>query len=133
MDRKETAKLVTVMVAATAQGAKLNAKAVEAMVTAYSSLLADLDYARCNAAVRVLLQAQTWIPSVADIRKAVLELERGPVRAAGDAWGDLRKLRSPQDAEEMAFVDPLVLHICRSFDWIVWRTLWRNGEDVEQW
>src|SRR5262245_30118678 len=107
MDRKETGKLVTVMVAATAQGAKLNGKAVEAMIDAYNALLADLDYARCNAAVRVLLQSQTWIPSVADIRKAVLELERGPLRAAGDAWGDLRKLRSYQEKDDMVFADPL--------------------------
>lgn len=122
MDRKETAKIVTVMVAATAQGAKLDAKAVEAMVTAYSALLVDLDYARCNAAVRVLLQSQTWIPSVADIRRVVLELERGPVRPAGDAWGDVTaairrygQRRTP--GVDFEFDDPQVAHCVRSLGW----------------
>jgi hypothetical protein len=133
MDRKETAKIVSVMVAATAQGAKLGGKAVEAMVDAYTALLTDIDYARCNAAVRVLLQAQTWIPSVADIRRTVLELERGPGRFAGDAWGELRMLQKYQVREAMEFVDPIVLHICQAYKWIEWRTLWRNGEDIAQW
>lgn len=122
MNRQETAKIITVMVAATAQGAKLAPKAVEAMIDAYTALLGDVDYARCNAAVRVLLQSQTWIPSVADIRKTVLELERGPVRPAGDAWGDVLaairefgQRRTP--GVDFHFADPQVHHCVQSLGW----------------
>lgn len=133
MNRQETAKLVAVMVAATAQGAKLDGRAVEGMIDAYSGLLADLDYEACDAAVRVLLQSKPFIPAVADIRSAVLELKHGPVRTGADAWGDLRKLQTPRDRAAMALVDPIVLYVCQSYGWIEWRTLWRNGEDIEQW
>lgn len=133
MNRQETAKLITVMLSAGGQRAKFDKKVVEDMITSYSALLADVDYARCNAAVRVLLQSQTWLPSVADIRRTILELETGPQRAGGDAWGDLRKLRTFQTREAMELADPIVLQVCMSYDWIEWRTLFRNGEDIEQW
>lgn len=122
MTKQETAKIVSVMIAATAQGAKLDKKAVEAMIMSYAALLEDMDYARCNAAVRVLLQSQTWIPSVADIRRVVLELERGPVRPGGEAWGDVVAAiasfgarRSP--GVDFHFADPRVLHCVLSLGW----------------
>ena len=122
MTRQETAKLVYVMVAATGQSPRFDTKALDAMVDAYAALLADLDYARCNAAVRVLLQSKTWIPSVADIRKTVLELERGPVRPAGDAWGDVLEAvrrygayRSP--GVDFQFDDPEVARCVQALSW----------------
>jgi hypothetical protein len=122
MTRQEAAKLVYVMVAATGQAPRFDKTALEAMVDAYAALLADLDYARCNAAVRVLLQSKNWIPAVADIRKVVLELERGPVRPAGEAWGEVLKAigrygayRTP--GVDFQLSDPEVLRCVRSLGW----------------
>jgi hypothetical protein len=120
--RQEAGKLVSVMIAATAQGSRLSRESVDDMINAYAALLADLDYARCNAAVRVLLQSKNWIPAVADIRKVVLELERGPVRPAGEAWGDALKAISRYGAYrvpgvDFQFSDPEVLRCVNALGW----------------
>jgi hypothetical protein len=122
--RQEAGKLVSVMIAATAQGSRLSREAVDDMITAYAALLADLDYARCNAAVRVLLQSKSWIPAVADIRKVVLELERGPVRPAGDAWGEVLRAVSRYGAwrspgVDFQFADPEVARCVHALGWKV--------------
>lgn len=124
MNEKETAKLVYVMVASTGQSRWFDEKALEAMVKAYAVLLADIDYARCNAAVRVLLQSKNSIPAVADIRRTVLELERGPVRPAGDAWGEVLKAIGRYGAYRTPGVDfqfshPEVAHCVNSLGWKV--------------
>jgi len=123
--REETARLVAVMVAATAQGSRLDGKAVVAMIDAYSSLLDDLPYDRCNAAVRVLLQSKPFIPAVAEIRAAVTELEVGPVRPGGDAWGDaVAAMKSKGSRQtpgiDFRFSDPVV---ARCVDQLGWREL----------
>jgi hypothetical protein len=112
------------MVAATGQSARFDTKSLDAMVDAYAALLADLDYARCNAAVRVLLQSKNWIPAVADIRKVVLELERGPVRPSGEAWGEVLKAigrygawRTP--GVDFQFSDPEVARCVNALGWKV--------------
>ena len=122
MTKQEAAKLVAVMVAATAQGARLDGEAVTAMVDAYASLLSDLDYARCSAAVRALLQGQTWIPSVAEIRKVVLELERGPKRSGGEAWGAVVQAMKHEGAYkfpgiDFKFVDPVTARCVEHLGW----------------
>ena len=95
MNRQEAGKIVTVIMAACpAQSSRLDGDRVRAMVDAYESLLSDLTYEQCNAAVAVLLQTRTWMPSVADIRATALELVRGPVKPGGEAWGSvLRAIR----------------------------------------
>lgn len=124
MNRQEAAKLVYVMVAATGQSPRFDTKALDAMVDAYAALLADLDYARCNAAVRVLLQSKNWIPAVADIRKVVLELERGPERPAGEAWGEVLKAIGRYGAYRLPgvdfeFSDPEVGRCVKALGWKV--------------
>jgi hypothetical protein len=122
VNRRETAKIVYVMVATTGQSRFFDKKSLDAMTTAYEALLSDLDYARCNAAVRVLLQSKNSIPAVADIRRTVLELERGPVRPAGDAWGDvLAAIREfgqrKAPGVDFHFADPQVAHCVQSLGW----------------
>jgi hypothetical protein len=119
VNRQEAGKVVAVIVAACpAQSSKLDASRVAAMVDTFAALLDDLSYEQVNAAVRVLLQTRTWMPSVADIRQTVLEFERGPVRAGGQGWGDFLAAvgrygayRSPQ------FDDPLVARVVAALGW----------------
>jgi hypothetical protein len=112
------------MVATTGQARFFDTKALDAMTTAYEALLADLDYARCNAAVRVLLQSKNSIPAVADIRRVVLELERGPVRPSGEAWGEVLKAIGRYGAYrvpgvDFQFSDPEVARCVNALGWKV--------------
>lgn len=90
MTRQEAARIVTVILAACpAQSARVDASRATGMVDAYAALLEDLSYEQCSAAVRVLLQTKTWMPSVAEIRSAIVELQIGPVSPGGEQWGEV--------------------------------------------
>lgn len=123
MTKPETYKLVRVMLATTGQAARHDKQALEAMVVAYHALLADLEYVRCNAAVRALLAVDSrWVPPVSEIRRVVLELERGPVRPGGEAWGDVLKAigrygghRAP--GVDFEFDDPEVARCVKALGW----------------
>jgi hypothetical protein len=134
MNRQESARLVAIVMGAyPSQAAKMSAKQGEAMITAYETLLDDVTYELAQGAVRVLAQTEKFMPSVAEIRAACLELTNGPKRPGGDAWGDVIALRTFRDVTDMAKADPITLHICKEFGWIEYRTLFRNGADVDQW
>lgn len=121
MTQDEAARLVAVMLAAVPSH-RVEAKAVPGMVAAYADLLADLSYAQCNAALRVLLQTRTWLPSVADIRAAALELDAGPVRAGGDAWGGVIRAIAAEGAyrepgRDFVFADAVTARCVQALGW----------------
>ena len=123
MNKQESARLVAVILASyPQQAAKLDQSRQLGMIDAFESLLDDLTYAQCNAALRVLLQTRTWMPSVAEIRATVVELERGPQRNGGDAWGSvldaIRRYgayRTP--GVDFQFADPLVARCVQALGW----------------
>lgn len=134
MKRAEAAKLAAIMLGAyPSQAAKLGEELGEAMIAAYEALLDDIPYSMAQAALRALAQTEKFMPSVADIRAACLELTKGPKRPGVDAWGDVIAFRKFQDVTAIGSADPITLHICKEFGWIEYRTLWRNGADVDQW
>lgn len=104
------------------------------MLVFYASALQDLDYADVKRAMVRLARVSEKLPTVAAIRAAVVTTRSSKRRTGSEAWGDLRGLRTYRERAALdAFPDQLVLEICRSFDWIEWRTLWRGGQDIEQW
>lgn len=123
MTRQEAAKLVAVIIASCpAQSSKLDRERQLGMVDAFEALLGDLEYAHASAAVRVLLQTRSWMPSVADIRATVLELERGPVRAGGDAWGGVLAAIKGEGAYrtpgvDFTFRDPITARCVAALGW----------------
>lgn len=119
MIRSESARIVAAILAACpGQSNRLDEHRQIAMVDTFATLLADLTYAEVNAAVTVLLQISTWMPSVADIRRQVLELQRGPVRAGGEAWGDFLDAVGRHGAYRLpAFADPLVARVVSRLGW----------------
>lgn len=124
MNRSEASKLVTVMLASVPSN-RVDPRNVPGMIDAYTDLLSDLTYEQCNAGLRVLLQTRTWLPSVADIRAAALELTRGPVRAGGEAWGGVLKAISAEGAYrtpgvDFTFSDPVT---ARCVEALTWQTL----------
>lgn len=121
MNRSETAKLVTVMLSAVPSN-RVDPRSVPSMIDAYADLLGDLTYEQCNAALRVLLQTRTWLPSVADIRSTALEMKRGPRRAGGDAWGGVLRAISAEGVYrrpgvDFSFADPVTARCVAAFGW----------------
>ena len=123
MTRTEAAKLVAVIIASCpSQSSKLDRERQLGMVDAFEALLGDLEYAQASAAVRVLLQTRSWMPSVADIRATVIELNRGPVRAGGDAWGAVLSAMKHEGAwrepgVEFTFADPVTMRCVQRLGW----------------
>lgn len=115
------------------QRQRMNASDLHAMLEVWSLALADVDLASARAAAARIVCTSKWLPSIAEFRAAVGDVHHGSRRSGAEAWGDIRPLLEYRDREAMASVDPLVLEVCTAQGWITWRTLWRSGEDVEQW
>ncbi len=121
MNRTEASRLVTVMLQAVPSN-RVDPRNVPGMIDAYADLLSDLTYEQCNAGLRVLLRTRTWLPSVADIRAAALELARGPVRAGGDAWGGVLRAIAAEGAYrtpgvDFTFSDPVTAQCVEALTW----------------
>ncbi len=123
MDKPEAAKLVAVIIASCPQqSGRLDGKRVESMIDAFSSLLSDMTYAECNAAVSIILQTSPYLPAVADIRGKVLELKHGPVAAGGEAWGSVLSAMKKEGSYrtpgvEFRFRDPVTAHCVQLMGW----------------
>jgi hypothetical protein len=123
MTRQEAAKLITVMFAACpAQASKLDERRKVDMVDAYATLLEDVTYEAGNTALRVLLQTRTWMPSVADIRSTVREMQVGPVKTGAEAWGSVMRAmrekgfyRTP--GIDFYFNDPVTARVVAALGW----------------
>lgn len=119
MQQSEAGKLVAVILAAyPTQARTIDGERAALMVEVWRELLDDIPYSVASTALRGLLQSTKWMPSIAEVREAVLELERGPQRPGGDAWGDVLRAvsvfgyyRSP------AFDDPLVEQCVHALGW----------------
>jgi len=123
VNQSEAARIVAVICTSYPQQAsKLDREAKLGMASTFALMLDDIPYDRANAALRVLIQTRTWMPSVADIRSTVAELERGPVRAGGDAWGSVIAAIRAQGAyrtpgTDFVFHDPLVARCVEALGW----------------
>lgn len=117
MTRLEAAKLVGVLLAAF-PSPQNTTKTSEI----YERMLSDLDYAVANAAVERLLATRERMPSIAEIRKACLDLSIGETRAGGEAWGDVVKAIGRygvyrQPGKEFHFQDPVAARCVAALGW----------------
>ena len=114
MQRSEAAKLVAMLSAA-----YRDAAISEATAEVYEAMLADLDFEAAKQATQRLICSSKWLPTVAEIRTAAAEVQLGPVRAGGEAWGDVvaavRKVGSYRPAP--TFEDPLVNECVKLMTW----------------
>jgi hypothetical protein len=116
MQRSEAAKLV-----ATLSAAYRDAPISEETSQVYERMLLDLDFEAGKAAVQRLICMSKWLPTVAEIRAAAADIDRGPVRRGGEAFGDvLAEIRRTGSYGAPSFADPLVAE-CVSL--MGWRTL----------
>jgi hypothetical protein len=115
----EASKLVAVIVNAyPGTMARFDADQQKQTQAIYRRMLLDLDAKSAAGAVQRLLADSRFMPSVAEIRRAVVEYERGPMRPAGDAWGDvLAAIRKFGSHRTPQFADPMVASAVASMGW----------------
>lgn len=115
------------------QRQRMQPEDVKAMLEVWTIGLGDIPFDVGKSAIGRIVCTSKWMPSIAEFRAEVGELHHGARRNGLDAWGDVRALSTFRERDALATVDPTVMHICQRFNWIEWRTLWRDGADVEQW
>lgn len=85
----------------------------------YERMLLDLDRETAHRAVARLVNTSKWLPTIAEIRAASVELNLGARRAGAEAWGDVSEaVRKFGRYQEPSFSDPLVAECVRSFGWL---------------
>src|SRR5690349_9625631 len=114
MRRSEAAQIVAMLVAA-----YRDKSVTEATVEVYETMLSDLDFEACKAAVTRVIATSKWFPTVAEIRHAAASERLGAVRAGGEAYGDvvsaIRSVGSYRPAP--TFDDPVVNECVRIMTW----------------
>lgn len=111
------------MVLAVLSAAFPHARADDDTVLVYCEALRDLDYSLAEQAARsLLLTAERFMPSPAEIRKRVVELRDGAVKSGLEAWGVVRKAigrfgiyRTP--GVDFRFDDPIAALVVDSIGW----------------
>lgn len=111
--RSESAELVMLLL-----GAYPQAKTTDSTSKIYETMLSDLDATLAKAAVQKLIASSKWMPTVAEIRAAATELERGPVRSGADAWLDvLTQIRFEGYCGDPKFEDAIVASLVERWGW----------------
>lgn len=118
MTQTEIMKLVAMLVATYRNTMRLDDRELVTMSAVYETMLADLDAEAATCAVKRLIASSKWMPTIAEIRSAVLEITEGPVRAAGDAWGDVREAIGTVGMNRYPrFADPVVARCVDALGW----------------
>jgi len=99
-------------------GAYPHAKVHSRTSQVYETMLADLDVESARAAVQRLITTSKFMPTVAEVRAAAADLERGPVRSGADAWLDvLAQIRSEGYCGAPRFDDAIVTALVERWGW----------------
>jgi hypothetical protein len=86
MTEVEAQKLVTILMASFSTKGIQDPAATQAI---YRRMISDLDYQVASAAVERLLATSEFMPTIAAIRSACVNVTQGDKRAGGEAWGDV--------------------------------------------
>lgn len=113
MDKIEGAKIVGIIASAYPSW-----KPTRETIEVYVTLLEDLDAFEVKEAVRLLVMASEYPPSVASIRRKVLELRDGIPLSKSDAW-ELVMLHVRQNGTQNRprIEDPYVSQVVSSLGW----------------
>lgn len=119
----EASKFVAMLIAAYP-----NSQVNEATSRLYESMLADQDADATGKAIARLIGSCRFLPTIAEIRSTIADLQFGPVRPGGEAWGDvIQAIRRVGHMGTPKFADPIVADIVRGWGW---RQLCCEGDDV---
>lgn len=129
----EAAKLLAVLCTAFPDGMRFLSEDQQADTRAlYRMYLEDWPYAVGDAAVRRIVASYRRWPTIADIRQACTAQTYGRQRLAGEAWGDVKALRTPQE-RPITDLDPALRACIISMGWIQHDTLFRGSAQIKRW
>jgi hypothetical protein len=105
------------------QRQRMSQQDARAMAAAYTAGLADLEFSRVRAAVERLVKSSKWIPTIAEIREAAVDVAHGACIPGGQAWGRcLAMIRCygshRRPGIDFAVDDPLLQATIRAFGWL---------------
>lgn len=116
MTKIETAKLLAVLAAAFPRFEVDDLK-----VQVWHEMLGDLDYSLANLAIKKLILESTFPPSIAEVRKAAMEILNPDVMTAAEAWGEVeRAVRTYgyyQETKALASLSPRTAKVVRQIGW----------------
>jgi len=116
MTRAETAKILAVLAASYPKFEVDDLK-----VQVWHEMLGDLDYVTANMAVKKLILENTFAPSIAEVRKAAMDILNPDVMTAAEAWGEVeRAVRTYgyyRETEALASLTPRVAKVVRQISW----------------
>ena len=124
MTKAEVAKILTVLAAAYPKFEVDDLK-----VRVWHEMLGDLDYATANMAVKKLILENTFPPSIAEVRKAAMEILNPEVMTAAEAWGEVeRAIRIYGYYRETEALESMSPSVAKVVEYIGWQNICLNEE-----
>lgn len=113
MTKADAAELVAILA-----DAFPSARVTERTCQVYEAMLVDLDQSTAQRAVARLVATSKFLPTIAEIRAAVVDGQHGPRRLGAEAYGDvLAEIRRVGTYDLPTFSDPLVAECVRQMGW----------------
>ena len=116
MTKGETAKLLAVLAAAFPRFEVDDLK-----VQVWHEMIGDLDYGIASLAIKKLILESTFPPSIAEVRKAAVEIQAPEQTTGAQAWGEvikaIRNFGHYREEEALASLSPLTAQVVRCMGW----------------
>jgi hypothetical protein len=116
MTKGETAKLLAVLAAAFPRFEVDDLK-----VQVWHEMLGDLDYSVASLAIKKLILESTFPPSIAEVRKAAVEIQNPEQTTGAQAWGEvikaIRIYGHYREEEALASLSPMTAQVVRCMGW----------------
>ena len=116
MTKGETAKLLAVLAAAFPRFEVDDLK-----VQVWHEMLGDLDYSLASLAIKKLILESTFPPSIAEVRKAAVEIQTPEQTNGTQAWGEvikaIRNFGHYREEEALASMSPRTAYVVKCMGW----------------
>lgn len=116
MTKGEIAKLLAVLAASYPRFESNDLK-----VQVWHEMLGDLDYSIASMAIKKLIMQNTFPPSIAEVRKAAIEMINPERVTSSEAWGEvtraIRNFGYYREEEALANMSPITARVVRYMGW----------------
>ena len=116
MTKGEVAKLLAVLAASYPRFEVDDLK-----VQVWHEMLGDLDYSLASLAIKRLILESTFPPSIAEVRKAAVEIQTPEQTTGAQAWGEvIRAIRNYgvyREEEALASMSPRTAYVVKCMGW----------------
>ena len=113
MTKTEAAKLVTRLV-----GFFPQSQFSEANAEAYESVLVTMDHESTAEAIFRLVTTSKWLPTIAEIRAAAVDIQLGPLKSGVEAWAEVMEETGRVGyCGRPSFTDETIRRVVQSMGW----------------